>query len=266
MKGNKKAAAKTKKAAEEARGPQPSKTKKKAAAGKERKAAEGENDVDLREQLVNGGAVGPITEVSLPEPMITSLRGILLDFDPSLYRKAVADPKLFCGDLVERWLSRHPVFQKAEVRSSGRGLHVLLLFDRPVEFATQGERQLWAAVVKVIQRLLPTDPGCPGITALTRPVGSVNSKNGKQVRLLKEGRPVDPQEVLALFEEVKAAPFRTVASLLFGGERVSPCPLCQAEGSALVALDHSGKCYGCGQVRIGQLFDVFLKPRAKKGG
>src|SRR5262249_53490505 len=163
----------TKKAAEEARGPQPSKTKKKAAAGKERKAAEGGNDVDLREQLVNGGAVGQVIAVSLPEAMITSLRAVVRDFDPSLYRreyvsrKALADPKLFCRDLVERWLSRHPVFQKAEVRSSGRGLHVLVHFDRPVEFADSGERQLWAAVVKVIQRLLPTDPGCPGITALT---------------------------------------------------------------------------------------------------
>src|SRR5262249_52176114 len=158
---------------------------------------------------------------------------------------------LFYEELVEPWLSRHPVFRKAEVRDSGRGLHVLILFDRPVEFATQGERQLWAGVVKVVQRLLPTDPGCPGITALTRPVGSVNSKNGKKVRRLKKGRPVDPREVLALYEQARAAPFRTVASL-FGAERVSPCPVCKAEGSALVVLDHTGKCYQCGKVRIGQ--------------
>ena len=39
-----------------------------------------------------------------------------------------------------------------------------------MEFATGADRERWAAVIKVTQRLLPSDPDCPGITALTSTV------------------------------------------------------------------------------------------------
>jgi hypothetical protein len=226
---------------------------------------------DVREQICNSGETGTIQQVQLSEAMITSLRGILLDIDPMRFQESVAskktrqDPQSFFVKVVRGMLSRHPVLGKAEVRNSGTGLHALLWFDKPIEFTSDGDRQRWAAIVKAIQRLLPTDPDCPGITALTRPVGSINSKNGATVQRLKEGEPVTPEEVLGLFNEVRARPFRTVAGILFGGERISPCPVCGT--NRLDVLDRSGVCYGgCGKLTIGQLYDFYLKPRRGKKG
>jgi hypothetical protein len=224
--------------------------------------------VDEREQLVNAGESGPIAQVSLPLEMITSLRGIMLDVDPQLFRKEVApfrkDPEKFYSRTLRKMLARHPTLSKAEVRVSGCGLHVILWLCEPVEFLSEAERQRWAAMVKVIQRLLPTDPDCPGITALTRPLGSVNAKRKDAVvRRVREGEPVPAEDVIALFNQARTRPFRTIARLLFGKEQITPCPVCDARGSQLSALDHVGSCYGHrGKVRIGQLFDVFLKPRA----
>src|SRR5687767_13981429 len=109
--------------------------------------------VDLREQLVNGGAVGPVGCVSLPLEMVTALRGILLDFDPDLfcgYRFAAetrADPGRFYVDVIRPLLERHPVFAKAEVRCSGRGLHAIVRFKPPVEFTSEHDRLRWAPIV-----------------------------------------------------------------------------------------------------------------------
>ena len=146
--------------------------------------------VDERLQLVNGGERGLSETVSLPLEAITSLLGIMLDVDPDrlhpdLAAPAVlADPKKMWKKLVGIWLSRHPIFAKAQVVSSGRGLHVILRFSKPVQFETPNERAKWAAAVKLVQRLLPTDLDCPGITALTRPIGSINGKCGELVLLL----------------------------------------------------------------------------------
>lgn len=229
--------------------------------------------VDHRRQLFNGGQSGPIEAVQLPVEMITSLLGIMLDFDPDRFREDVvsrkvrADPVKFYKRFVRKMLARHPVFSKAEVRNSGRGLHVIIRFEKPLEFATDADRQRWSAIVKVIQRLLPTDPGCPGITALTRSLGSVNSKNDGTVKLLHKGQPVPAEDVVGLFNEARSSPFRTIARLLFGDDHVMPCPVCNAPDSKLDALDFVGKCYGgCGKVRIDQLFDVLLKVRPSRKG
>ena len=225
------------------------------------------NQVDFREQLCNEGRSGPITKVSLPEVMITSIRGIMLDFDPSRFKPEwrsgeLGNPISFFEELIGPMLARHPVLAKAEVRFSGQGLHVIIHFSDPIEFKTEADRQLWKAIVKVIQRLLPTDPDCPGITAMTRPIGSVNSKNGAIVTQLHKGEPVKGEEVLGLFNLAHTSPFRTVARLLFGSERIQPCPICNGPESQLNAMDREGNCYGrCGKVRFYQLFDVFFAPR-----
>lgn len=229
------------------------------------------NSVDAREQLCNGGATGPIKRVSLPLEMITSLRGILLDFDPKRFRKRLVPAEVrasrvkFYKRVIRGMLARHAVLNKAEVRSSGRGLHAILWFNEPVEFTTDADRQRWAAIVKVVQKLLPTDPDCPGITALTRPIGSVNSKNGGAVKTMHEGEPVTAEEVMDLFNQARSSPFRTVAKILFGDDHIKPCPVCGGDGTKLDALDFVGQCYGsCGKVRVGQLFDVFLRPRPSR--
>ena len=179
--------------------------------------------VDYREQLCNGGEIGPITHVQLAEAEITSLQGIMLDLDSKLFRREIVpdtlgkNPKKFYEQIVSKWLSRHPVLSRAEVRNSGNGLHVILRLDQPLEFSTEGERERWSAIVRVLQKLLPTDPNAPGITALTRSIGSINGKNGKNgkkvTRLHKDQR-ITAEEITSLFDEVRTAPFRTVATIL----------------------------------------------------
>ncbi len=227
--------------------------------------------VDERLQLFNDRQRGTIEDVSVAEAAITSLHAILLDFDPDRLLRSVVplslreDPKKFWKCAIQPWLERSPVLAKSKVVASGRGLHVIIRMSPSVEFETEAERQKWAAVVKVAQKLLPTDPDCPGITALTRPVGSINGKNGKKVRLFRRGEAVSPDEVLGLCKQAVSRPFATVAGLLFGTARIAPCPVCEQEGSRLDVLDHVGMCYGgCGKVRLGQIFDLFLKPRAAK--
>ncbi|MBA4192399.1 MAG: hypothetical protein C0467_30900 [Planctomycetaceae bacterium] len=229
--------------------------------------------VDERLQLVNDRQRGTIEEVSVAEAAITSLHGILLDFDPDRLLRSVAplslreDPKKFWMGVIQPWLERSPVLAKAKVVASGRGLHVIVRMSPAVEFETEADHQKWAAAVKVVQKLLPTDPDCPGITALTRPVGSINGKNGKKVRLFHKGEAVSPDDVLALCKQAVTRPFATVAGLLFGVTRITPCPVCEKEGSRLDVLDHVGMCYGgCGKVSLGRIFDLFLKPRAAKKG
>lgn len=227
---------------------------------------------DCREQLVNGGNFGPIETVSVPVAMVTSLRGILLDVDPSLFKVASTDlalanrPEAFFEGVIAPMLARNPVLEKAEVRISGRGLHVILKFDEPVIFETEAERRKWAAIVTIVQRLLPTDPHCPGINAMTRPVGSVNGRNGRRVDMLRAGTPVTAREVTDLAASFQAHPFRLVAEILFGPGPISPCPVCNNAESRIGVRDYQGFCYGCGKIRRGHLFDAILAPRTRTGG
>jgi hypothetical protein len=252
----------------------PSRAKKPAAStSKKPEGAPQKLRVDWREQLYNDRSSGPIKKVQLPASMITRLYGILLDIDPNLFRKTVvssrirANPRLFYKKRLRAWLSRHAALRDAEVRISGRGLHVIIWLEKPVEFASDAERQRWSGIVRAVQAVLPVDPDMPGITALTRPCGSINSKNGAAVELLRPGKPVSQEPVLQLFELLRTKPFGTVMGVLFGTERATPCPVCRQAESTLTALDVEGRCYGsCGNVRLGQLFDALLAPRlAKKG-
>jgi hypothetical protein len=227
--------------------------------------------VDWRRQLYNDGEFGPIEAIQMPVELITRLRGIMLDIDPSLFRsravpaKYIDDPQKFYKRVVRPWLQRHAALRDAEVRLSGRGLHVLIWFTEPVEFTTDAERKRWAGIVKAVQAILPTDPDGPGITALTRAWGTINSKNGVMVKRLYAGKPVAKEVVLELFERLRTQPFRTVMGVLFGGERSRPCPICGDDDSTLSAMDRVGQCYGsCGKVPLSGLFDVFLRPRPGK--
>lgn len=227
---------------------------------------------DVREQLCNDGLTGPITLVQLPLERVTRLRGFFLDLDPDLLVPGnllftpSADPREFLGH-IRPVLDLHPLARHAEVRSSGRGLHVIVWLDPPLELRTAADQRRWAAAVKVAQRTLPIDPDMPGITGVTRAVGSINSKNGAVVEVLREGQPIDPAEVETFVARVARAPFREVALPLLGGrERVSPCPLCERPGSRLDVLDRQGRCYGvCGKVTLEALLDRALLPRERQG-
>jgi hypothetical protein len=222
---------------------------------------------DLREQLYNDCRRGTFAEVQLPRERITRLHAIMMDLDPKLLRagnglvEPDADPATF-HQRIRPVLDRHRLAAHAEVRVSGTGLHLLLWLDPPVELRTGEDQERWANMVKAVQRTLPVDPDMPGITALTRPVGSFNSKNYATVRTLAPGRTVQPAAVEEFVRRLGNAPFRTVASVLLGADRVTPCPVCQKKGKRLDVLERRGKCYGsCGPVHLHQLVDVVYQPR-----
>lgn len=218
------------------------------------------DNVDLREQLFNTGDTGPITQVQLPAARITSLRGVMLDIDPSFIREGqlvptVPDnPKDFYDIVVKPWIERHPTLAKAEVRNSGTGLHVILRLDEPVDFLTDADRDRWAAIVQIVQSALPSDPRAPGITAVTRAIGSTNSKNDAVVSQLRPGEGISADELVALTDELTKQPFRTLMKILTGGEQTVPCIKCKAAESSLKSLDYCGSCYsGCNKVRFEDL-------------
>ncbi len=228
------------------------------------------SNVDLREKLYNDREIGPVT-ISDPESIITRLHGILLDVDPLNYRKSRganvrSNPEKFYLRVIKTMLLRHAVLARAEVRLSGTGLHIIIWFAEPVELKTEGDRLRWVAIIKAIQRLLPTDHLAPAITAMTRPLGSRNGKNQKKVKCLHRGEPVPPADILKLFDQLSAKPFATVAQVLFGEGPIRPCPICNGEGSSLGVLSATGKCYGgCGKVKLSQLYDVFLETKLSAG-
>ncbi len=217
----------------------------------------------MREAMFNDGVTGTASRIQLPTGRITRLRGLMIDVDPGklipdnpLFPPA-EDPREFFGR-IQAVLDRHPLVRDAEVRSTGTGLHLLLWFEPPVELEDAGGQRRWDGLIRLTQATLPSDPNAPGITALTRPVGSINSKNGARVEKIRRGSPVDPQRVVEFAAQVKAAPFRVVAGILLGSERVTPCPICSGARSALAALDHAGRCYGCGSVSLATLYGAIL--------
>ena len=232
-----------------------------------------QNNSDLREQLFNDGVTGSFQQIQVSKERVAQLRGILFDIDLLIIKPnpLIPDPPNsapdFYREVAQTWLSRHPVLDNAEVRCSGQGLHVILRFDVPVVFHTDGDRDRWDGVAKVIQAALPVDPDAPSITATTRPIGSANSKNGATVTLLKPGTPVRAEEVLALYEEMKAAPFQTVLGILAGPGEVSPCPFCEREGRTLRPGRIVGFCYsGCGKIPLRQLYELLLSGKVAEQG
>jgi hypothetical protein len=227
-------------------------------------AAEGK--LDLRQQLYNEQLVGPAAMIQLPAAAITSVHGILLDFDPKLIRPDnllfpfAEDPREFFHG-IQPVLARHPLTRQAEVLNTGTGIHAIPRFHPAVELRSAAEQRRFATLVRAVQCSLPADPRAPGVTGLTRAVGSINSKNGATVEVLRAGEPIDPEAVEAFVRGLLEAPFRTIATILLGDDRVLPCPVCRGEGSRLDVLERCGKCYArCGDVNLTMLLDCIFKP------
>lgn len=226
---------------------------------------------DIREALYDGRPTGMAAEVQKPVDLLTNLCGILFDLDPKLLKRngpageIPEEPHAFYRQAATRWLAADPVLAKAEVRCSGTGLHALLNFDKPVEFENSQERDKWAAIVNVVQAALPIDPNQPGIIALTRPVGAMNTKSGTMVEQLAAGQLVTAAEVLALFDRMRDQPFETVAEILFGTVRISPCPICCNRERVMGARQRAGYCYECGKIKLDRLYDAIFVAQTKPG-
>jgi hypothetical protein len=220
--------------------------------------------VDLREALYNDRRVGPAGQIQLPHEAVTRLHGLMVDLDADLLRPnpwfppADAAEDFFAG--IAAVLERHPILQHAEVRHTGRWLHALAWFRDAVELRSGADQQRWAALHRVLIGSVPSDPAAPVLIGLTRPVGSVNGKTGRQVKTLKQGTPVPADRLEAWARDVAARPFETIGSVLFGERRVTPCPYCGGDGSHLDLGEVVGFCYGrCRQVPVGRLFEPFVK-------
>jgi hypothetical protein len=221
---------------------------------------------DVRESLWNEVRTGPASLIQVPGERITRLRGVLLDLDPKRLRpdntlfSPGGDPRQFYEN-IRPVLARHPLARHAQIRASGSGLHAIVLLDPAVELETAAAQKKWAAVVRAVQCSLPVDPNAPGITALTRPIGSINAKSGTVVELLEPGEPIDPGRVTEFVEGLTKAPFKTVAMILIGCEHIKPCPICRRDQTHLDILDRVGRCYGtCGRVSLARIFDTIFKP------
>ncbi len=228
--------------------------------------------VDWREQTFNDGLTGPVEKVSTPQDLITQSRTVMIDIDPQYLTPTLFDSgkgtratRLY-HQTVCHWLDRHPLGKKAEVRSTGSGLHALFHLEPVVVFGSTADRDLWATVVRAMQNTLPCDPNAPGLTALTRPIGSTNSKNDRKVKQLRPGEPIAPEEILQFVDDLRRRPFATVAGILYGADRITPCPVCKANGSTLAALDRVGRCYArCGTVKLVQLVGSFMSDPSTRG-
>jgi hypothetical protein len=221
--------------------------------------------VDWREQTFNGGLAGTIEQVSTQADLITKLRMVMVDIDPKYLAPALyqtgkgSDAWCLYEHTVKHWLNRHPLWTNAEVRHSGTGLHVLLHLEPFVEFESSINRDRWAAIVRALQNTLPSDPNAPCLTALTRPVDSTNSKSNRRVTQLRAGTPVSPTALLDFVDQLRLRPFATIAYILYGTDRIAPCPICKMDGNTLAALDRVGRCYArCGMVKLAQLFGTFM--------
>ena len=227
---------------------------------------ESKDQPDLREQLFNQGEIGPVGLVSASIKAVGQIRGILIDIDLNLFQPdGVFSPVgLTSEEFYERhlinWLKNHPVLSQAEVRFTGSGFHVLLWFEEPLALQGFTDITRWSNLVDVVQVSLPSNPKQPGINALTWPVGSINSKNGLEVKQLKEGGFVTREEVMELASWIIAEPFAMTLKIWFGGEQVSPCPVCRHEGSYLEpSRSWYGRCYGeCSLVRYDNMVQAIL--------
>jgi hypothetical protein len=218
----------------------------------------GEPRVDLseREATFNGRERGPAHAIARPVEEIAAINGFMIDVDLKLLdpdvlgESALNSAKQLYAQHVRHWLDRDKVLSKAEVRDTGGGVHALLWLDEPVVCAAGQQRQ-WDAVARGLHDALPGDPKLGGIIAMTRPVGALNLKYDppREVRLLREGKPVSQKEVLDLVDCLATAPARLWMNLVTGADRVSPCPLCRGEGTSLgIAGRWRVQCYECGRL------------------
>ena len=233
------------------------------AACKEQEPAE-----DMRELLVNDGAIGPAEAIAVSLDEVACVRAFMADIDLSQLEPAVIgsdaseNSTKFYHNFLANCLSRHPVLQKAEVRASSQhGVHVIWHLERP-QVLKAGEALLYDRLIRGLRVVLPSDPNCNGLIAMTRPVGAKNKKYSppQVVDQLRSGEPVTRDEILSLAREISDEPASTLMRVLYGGKRVTPCPFCQKNANSLgVAGRWRCCCYDCGSINAAELLGRFYR-------
>jgi hypothetical protein len=226
---------------------------------------------DQREALVNDRAIGPAWHIAVPREMVTRIHGLVIDLDANVLKD---NPWFPPGETAESFwagitpvLTRHRILRHAEIRFTGRWLHAITWISPPVEVHTAAEQARWTGIHQVLKASVPSDPAAPALNGMTRPVGSTNSKTGNEVRTLKVGNPISAAILEEWVEEVKRRPFETLALVLFGERRITPCPFCMREGSHLDLGEEFGHCYGpCRRVSLKRLFEPFMAGVQSDGG
>jgi endogenous inhibitor of DNA gyrase (YacG/DUF329 family) len=221
------------------------------------------NTTDQREALFNNRPVGLAAHIQVPRESVTRLWGLVVDLDANILKP---NPWFPPADTAEAFytaiapvLERHPVLRHAEIRDTGRWLHAIVRFNEPVELKSAKDQKYWTDIHKVLMGSVPSDSAAPALIALTRPISSVNGKTQRPVRMLKAAIEVSPGVLVEWTEEVKRSPFQMIGQVLFGEQRVKPCPYCQTEGSHFDLGERVGFCYGpCKQVPLNRLFEPFL--------
>jgi hypothetical protein len=226
-------------------------------------------DQDQREALYNDPAVGTATQIAMPREAVTRLRGLVIDLDsnilkPNPWFPPAADAATFhCG--ITPVLERHPVLRYAEVRNTGRYLHLIVWFQTAVELRTAAEQRTWTGIHAVLKASVPSDPAAHPLITLTRPIGAVNSKTGAMVSRLKVALPVDSAALQAWANDVARKPFEALGMILFGQKRITPCPYCNTTDSYLDLGDRVGYCYGpCRTVPLSRFHKPFMLTSALK--
>ena len=219
---------------------------------------------DIREALYNSREQKSANQIAVSLAGIGVLHGFFADLDLKHFASQLnalghpATPEALFQFIVSETLDHNEVFAAAEVRMSGCGLHIIIWFSEPVTFEDDAKREKWRQIVKILQRLLPSDPQQPDIIAMTRPIGAMNSMAGRAVLSLRPGRPVHPDAVEALANRAAELPFQTLAGVLFGSDRISPCPFCNKDDSELVADKQCGHCYECGNKKLADAYHRVL--------
>lgn len=229
-------------------------------------------DDSEREAMFNGRERGPAALISKPVVQIAAIRGFMIDLDAAVLDAAVVGGECVAdaGKLYEwhvrHWLDRDPVLSKAEVRFTGGGLHVLLWLDEPI-ICGGDDATRWDKIARGLRSVLPADPSGPGLNVMTRPVGALNLKYAppREVRLVREGKPVSKAEILELFGRVADAPAQLWMQVFYGAERMSPCPFCNNPEKTLgIAGKWQVQCYDCGRVHASALVYRHYSPEFLK--
>ena len=223
--------------------------------------------INIFKQLTGNEIIGVRPAVSTEWSSIDLLHGIVLSLYLADYRERSILGRLsrnvpdFYQEVVEPCLCRDATLKKAEVRDNGEGVDVILKFDSPVTLQTSDDRDGWKALTQVVQSSLPVRLNRPSLAPLVRALGSINGSASRVVTRLAVGEPVSQDEVCALYADMRDRSFRTVMHILAGQTHLTPCPVCKAKGSSLVAEDDQGICdRKCGAVSLGRFYDLIFVP------